>query len=90
MPNIIPIAYNTGSTVPQTTQLGNLAIGTGAQDYGASTFLQFTFGGSGFFNTLQVFKNGVLSFDQPGYAAGSIVCGGLSIASNDVIKLVVS
>lgn len=35
MPNIIPIAYNTGSTVPQTTQLGNLAIGTGAQDYGA-------------------------------------------------------
>ena len=57
---------------------------------GSSTFLQFTFGGSGFFNTLQVFKNGVLTFDQPGYAAGSIVCGGLSIASNDVIKLVVS
>jgi len=52
--------------------------------------LQFTFGGSGFFNTFQVFKNGVLQFDLPGYASGSMVCGGMSIASNDVIKAVFS
>ena len=55
-----------------------------------STPLQFTFGGSGFFATFQVFKNGVLQFDLPGYAAGSMVCGGMTIASNDVIKLVTS
>jgi hypothetical protein len=30
----------------------------------------------------------VLTFDQPGYAAGGIVCGGLSIATNDVIRAV--
>lgn len=35
MSSILPIAFNSGSTVPQTTQLGNLAIGVGAQDYGA-------------------------------------------------------
>ena len=32
--SILPIAFNSGSTVPQTTQLGNLVIGVGAQDYG--------------------------------------------------------
>lgn len=32
MSSILPIAFNSGSTVPQTTQLGNLAIGVGAQD----------------------------------------------------------
>jgi len=55
---------------------------------GSLTSLQFIFGGSGFFNTFQVFKNGVLQFDLPGYANGSMTCGGMSIAPNDVIKLV--
>ncbi len=38
MSSILPIAFNSGSTVPQTTQLGNLAIGVGAQDYGGLNF----------------------------------------------------
>jgi hypothetical protein len=50
--------------------------------------LQFTFGGTGFFNTFQIFKNGVLQFDLPGYASPSMVCGGMAIASNDIIKAV--
>lgn len=55
---------------------------------GGGDALQFTFGGSGFFTTFQVFKNGVLQFDLPGYAAGAMSCGGMTIASNDIIKLV--
>lgn len=35
MATIIPIAYNTGAPIPGTTQLGDLAIGDTAQDYGA-------------------------------------------------------
>jgi hypothetical protein len=50
--------------------------------------LQFVFGGSGFFNTFQVFKNGVLQFDLPGYASNTMTCGGMTIASNDIIKAV--
>ena len=34
MANIIPIAYNTGSTISGTEQIGSLAIGTSPQDYG--------------------------------------------------------
>jgi hypothetical protein len=30
----------------------------------------------------------VLTFDQPGYAAGSIVCGGMTIETNDIIRAV--
>jgi hypothetical protein len=33
MPTISPIAFNTGSTIPGTTQIGNLSIGTTSQDY---------------------------------------------------------
>lgn len=35
MPTITPIAYTAGTPVAGTTQYGDLAVGTGAQDYGA-------------------------------------------------------
>lgn len=34
MATITPIAYNTGSTISGTTQIGNLSVGTSDQDYG--------------------------------------------------------
>ena len=36
MATIFPIAYNTGSTIPGTEQIGDLAIGTTAQDYSSN------------------------------------------------------
>jgi len=50
--------------------------------------LQFTFGGTGSFTTFQVFKNGTLQFDLPGYSSGLMTCGGMTIATNDIIKAV--
>jgi hypothetical protein len=50
--------------------------------------LQFTFGGTGSFTTFQVFKNGTLFFDLPGYSSGVMTCGGMTIATNDIIKAV--
>jgi len=83
--------------VTQTLDVGNYPVlnsvgraATHGTADGISSSLLFTFGGSGFFNTFQVFKNGVLQFDLPGYANGSMNCGGMAIASNDVIKLVCS
>lgn len=82
--------------VTQTLSVGSYPVLNGsafATSHGintGSTPLSFTFGGSGFFNTYQVYKNGVLTFDLPGYASGSMVCGGMNIASNDVIQLICS
>jgi hypothetical protein len=50
--------------------------------------LQFTFGGTGSFTTFQIFKNGVLQFNLPGYSSPSMTCGGMTIATNDIIKAV--
>jgi hypothetical protein len=50
--------------------------------------LQFTFGGTGSFTTFQVFKNGTLFFDLPNYSSGNMTCGGMTIATNDIIKAV--
>jgi hypothetical protein len=50
--------------------------------------LQFTFGGTGSFTTFQIFKNNVLQFDLPGYSSPSMTCGGMTIATNDIIKAV--
>ena len=55
---------------------------------GSTTVLQFVFGGTGTFTTFQVFKNGTLQFDLPNYSSGTMTCGGMSIASNDIIKAV--
>ena len=33
MATTTPLAYNTGSTIPGTTQIGDLAVGTTDQDY---------------------------------------------------------
>jgi hypothetical protein len=55
---------------------------------GNTTVLQFVFGGTGTFTTFQVFKNGTLQFDLPNYSSGTMTCGGMSIASNDIIKAV--
>jgi hypothetical protein len=50
--------------------------------------LQYTFGGTGSFTTFQIFKNGVLQFDLPGYSSPTMNCGGMTIATNDIIKAV--
>ena len=50
--------------------------------------LQFTFGGTGSFTTFQIFKNNILQFDLPGYSSPSMTCGGMTIATNDIIKAV--
>lgn len=34
MATITPVAFYTGTTIPGTTQIGNLSVGTSAQDYG--------------------------------------------------------
>lgn len=34
MATITPVAFHTGSTIPGTTQIGNLSVGTTTQDYG--------------------------------------------------------
>jgi len=54
----------------------------------APDVLQFTFGGTGSFTTFQIFKNGVLQFNLPGYSSPSMTCGGMTIATNDIIKAV--
>jgi hypothetical protein len=54
----------------------------------APDVLQFTFGGAGSFTTFQIFKNGVLQFNLPGYSSPSMTCAGMTIATNDIIKAV--
>ena len=41
MPTIKAVAYNTGSTIANTTQYGNIAVGTGDQDYSGLGGLQW-------------------------------------------------
>jgi hypothetical protein len=50
--------------------------------------LQYTFGGTGSFTTFQIFKNGVLQFNLPGYSSPTMNCGGMTIETNDIIKAV--
>jgi outer membrane biosynthesis protein TonB len=83
--------------VTQTLDVGNYPVlnsvgraSTHGTADGISSSLLFTFGGTGSFNTFQVFKNGVLQFDLPGYSSGAMNCGGMTISSNDIIKLVCS
>ena len=41
MATIIPVAFNSGSTIDGTTQLGNIAVGTTSQDYSGLGGLQW-------------------------------------------------
>lgn len=41
MPTIKAVAYNTGSTIPNTSQYGNVVVGTGNQDYSGLNGLQW-------------------------------------------------
>jgi hypothetical protein len=54
----------------------------------APNVLQFTFGGTGSFTTFQIFKNGILQFDFPGYSSPTMNCSGMTIATNDIIRAV--